>query len=136
MNATPTREDALTNWSQALASAPHVVTRAAIDEPRSIQRLADSAASLHGLVHYIIENYAVGDDELAELEWDVDLLEGASSFLYRNLGLSVYDTKARLDRMSGAMMGTARYMQPDPLEAWQSVRRAVAKAPPIEDRVS
>ena len=128
MNATTDRTDALTNWSQALASAPHVIVRAAIDEPDKIRRLADSAASLHGLVHYIIENYAVADDERAELLWDEDLLESASSFLYRNLGLSIADTASRLQRMSGAMMGTARYMDPDPLLAWQAVRRAVATA--------
>ena len=126
MNATPNREDALSNWTQALASAPHVVVHAAIDEPEKIQRLADSAASLHGLVHYIIENYDIAGPEKAELEWDVDLLMGASSFLYRNLGLSSMDTYARIERMSGAMMGTARYMETDPREAWQSVRRAAA----------
>jgi hypothetical protein len=132
MNATRTRDDALTNWSRALASAPHVVVRAAIDEPEMIQRLADSTASLHGLLNYIIENYPVADQERVELEWDVDLLEGASSFLYRNLGLSTQDTAARLERLSGAMRGTARYMHPDPLEIWQSVRRAADAAPPIE----
>ena len=132
MNATPNREDALTNWSQALASAPHVVLRAAVDEPQKIQRLADSAASLQGLLSYIIENYEVAEQERAELEWDVDLLRGASSFLYRNLGLSSFDTVARIERMSGAMMGTARYMETDPLEAWLSVRRAAALTP-IDD---
>ena len=128
MNTLYDRDDALTNWSHALASAPHVVVRAAVDDPNSIQRLADNAASLHGLAHYVRDHYAVSGHELANLEWDIDLLEGASSFLYRNLGLSMVDTTARLQRLSGAMMGTAHHMDHDPMEAWQSVRRAAEQS--------
>ena len=122
MNAIHGREDAFSNWSRALACAPHVVLRASIDEPDKIQRLADDAASLFGLVNFVRDNYAVSGNELAELEWDIDLLMGASSFLYRNLGLSGEDTVARIQRLSGAMMGTAQFMDRDPIETWHQVR--------------
>ena len=129
MNATYDRDDALANWSRALASAPHVVVRASVDQPDKIQRLADHSASLFGLVNYVYENYEVSGNELAELEWDIDLLSGASSFLYRNLGLSSEDAVARIQRLSGAMMGTAQYMDRDPLEAWHQVRQAATELP-------
>ena len=122
MNTIQQGENALTQWSQSLASAPHVVLRAAVDEPQKIQRLADGAASLHGLMHYVRENYTISGHDLASLEWDIDLVQGASAFLYRNLGLSAEDSAARIKRLSGAMQGTARYMDHDPLETWLSVR--------------
>jgi hypothetical protein len=129
MNAIHDRDDALANWSRALACAPHVVVRATVDEPDRIQRLADHSASLFGLLNYVYENYDVSGNELAELEWDIDLLSGASSFLYRNLGLSSEATVTRIQRLSGAMMGTAQYMDRDPLEAWQQVRAAATTLP-------
>lgn len=129
MHAVHDRTDALTNWSRALACAPHVVLRAAIDEPDKIQRLADDSACLFGLVSYVYENYPIAGLELVELEWDIDLLSGASSFLYRNLGLSSEDAVARIQRLSGAMMGTAQYMDRDPLEAWHEVRQAATRLP-------
>lgn len=133
MNAGYDRNDALENWSHALASARYAITRAAIDEPSRIQRLADSTASLHGLAHYVVDTYPMTRTERAELEWDLDLLAGASSVLYRNLGLSTNDTLARLERLSGAMRGTARHMDRDPLEAWHSVRRRAKASPVVEE---
>ena len=122
--------NALSSWAVALACAPHVLEGANIDDPEKIRRLADSAASLHGLVHYVIENCATDDADYAKLAWDCDLLAGASSFLYRNLGLSPQDSAARINRLSGGMRGTAKHMEIDPLETWQSVRREAADAAP------
>ena len=124
MNSKLQNDTPLMHWSQALASAPHVVLRAAIDEPGKIQRLADGAASLHGLMQYVRENYPVSGPELADLEWDIDLVEGASAFLYRNLGLSAEDSAARIRRLSGAMRGTAQFMNHDPMQTWRSVHEA------------
>lgn len=127
------RDDAMSNWALALACAPHVLQGAAIDNPEKIRRLADSTASLHGLVNFVLENYPIEESELAVLEWDADLLAGASSFLYRNLGLSQIDTAERMRRFSGGMMGTAAHMNVDPKQAWQSVRAEASRVPPIAE---
>ena len=126
-------DDAMSNWAMALAAAPHVLQGANIDNPEKIRRLADSTASLHGLVAFVLENYPSDDSEVAVLEWDADLLAGASSFLYRNLGLSQMDTAERIQRFSGGMRGTAAYMEIDPKQAWQSVRKAAERVVPIEE---
>ncbi len=121
-------DDAMGNWVTALAAAPHVLQGAWLDDPSSIQALADSSASLHGLVAYVRENHAVLDAERALLDWDLDLLAGACTFLYRNLGLSEDDTLERMGRLSGAMQGTARYMDKDPLETWARIRHEAEEA--------
>jgi hypothetical protein len=121
-------DDAMGNWVTALASAPHVLQGAWLDDPSSIRALADSSASLHGLVQYVRENHAVLDAERALLDWDLDLLAGACTFLYRNLGLSEDDTLERMGRLSGAMQGTARYMDTDPLATWAQVRNKAEQA--------
>ncbi len=121
-------DDAMGNWVTALAAAPHVLQGAWLDDPTGIRALADSSASLHGLVAYVRENHAVLDAERALLDWDLDLLAGACTFLYRNLGLSEDDTLERMGRLSGAMQGTARYMDTDPLETWAHVRHKAEKA--------
>ena len=36
---------------------------------------------------------------------------------------------ARIQRLSGAMMGTAQYMDRDPLQAWHEVREAATALP-------
>lgn len=121
-------DDAMSNWVTALAAAPHVLQGAWLDDPSGIRALADSSASLHGLVTYVRENHAVLDAERALLDWDLDLLAGACTFLYRNLGLSEDNTRERMGRLSGAMQGTARYMDVDPLQAWVQVRNKAEKA--------
>ncbi len=124
-------DDAMGTWALALACAPHVLEGATIDNPDMIQRLADSSASLHGLVAFIRENYQITEAETAMLDWDLDLLAGASSFLYRNLGLSEDATIERMRRLSGAMQGTARYMEGDPVATWSSIRREAKAASPL-----
>ena len=124
-------DDAMSNWAMALACAPHVLEGATIDNPDMIQHLADSSASLHGLVAYVRDNYDTDNVDTAMLDWDLDLLAGASSFLYRNLGLSEDATVDRLRRLSGAMMGTAKYMEANQLETWSSIRRQAERTDPL-----
>ncbi len=124
---TMNRDDAMENWVAALATAPHVLQGAVLDDPANIQLLADSSASLHGLVAFIYDQHAVLDVEKSLLEWDLDLLAGASGFLYRNLGLSEEQSMERLGRLSGAMQGTARYLDTDPLTIWSRVRNRAEK---------
>lgn len=121
-------DDAMENWVHALAVAPHVLQGAWLDDPAAVQSLADSSASLHGLVAYVKDNHSVLDAERALLDWDLDLLAGACTFLYRNLGLSEDDTMERMCRLSGAMQGTARYMDTDPLETWARIRDRADRA--------
>lgn len=125
------RHDAMSNWAVALATAPHVLEGGTIDNPQMIQRLADSSASLHGLVAYIREHYEADELSTARLDWDIDLLGGASAFLYRNLGLSEEAAVDRLKRLSGAMMGTAKYMEGDHLQTWSDIRREAEKTGPL-----
>lgn len=122
------QDDAMENWVHALAVAPHVLQGAWLDDPTAARSLADSSASLHGLVAYVKDHHAVLDAERAMLDWDLDLLAGACTFLYRNLGLSEDDTLERMGRLSGAMQGTARYMDTDPLETWARVRDRADRA--------
>lgn len=124
-------DDAMSNWAMALACAPHVLEGATIDNPDMIQHLADSSASLHGLVAYVRDNYDTDNVDTAMLDWDLDLLAGASSFLYRNLGLSEDATVDRLRRLSGAMMGTAKYMEANQFETWSSIRRQAERTDPL-----
>ena len=126
-----TSDDAMGNWAMALACAPHVLQGATIDSPDMIRRLADSSASLHGLVAYIRENCEADEFESALLDWDIDLLAGASSFLYRNLGLSEDATIDRMKRLSGAMMGTAKYMEGDHLQTWSNIREQAERTKPL-----
>ena len=119
--------DAVSNWARALASAPHVLEGAAVDDPERLRRLADSAASLQGLVNFVLENCASDEWDVAELEWDYELLVGASTRLYRNLGLSDSESFERMQRLSGGMMGTARHMAIDPMTTWRSVRDAASR---------
>ncbi|MDJ0940115.1 MAG: hypothetical protein QNJ00_10150 [Woeseiaceae bacterium] len=128
MHANTHSFDAVNNWARALASAPHVLEGAAVDDPERLRRLADSAASLHGLVHYVLENCASDDWDVAELEWDYELLVDASTRLYRNLGLSDTESVERMQRLSGGMMGTARHMAIDPMTTWRSVRDVASRA--------
>jgi len=131
MSNVRTSDNAMENWAMALACAPHVLQGATIDSPDMIQRLADSSASLHGLVAYVRENYDTDDSESALLDWDIDLLAGASSFLYRNLGLSEDATIDRMHRLSGAMKGTAKYMEGCQLDTLKDVRRQAKRTPPL-----
>ena len=126
--ATNRQDDAMENWVNALAVAPHVLQGAWLDDPAAVHSLADSSASLHGLVAYVKDNHAVLDAERALLDWDLDLLAGACTYLYRNLGLSEDDTLERIGRLSGAMQGTARYMDSDPLETWARIRDRADRA--------
>ncbi len=131
MSDARTSDDAMSNWAMALACAPHVLQGATIDSPEMIQRLADNSASLHGLVAYIRENYEADDIDSALLDWDIDLLAGASSFLYRNLGLSEEATIDRMGRLSGAMKGTAKYMDANHLETWSAIRQRAERTEPL-----
>jgi hypothetical protein len=117
--------DAMHRWTIALDRAPAILEGARPDDPDDARRLADSSASLHGLLAWIRESCPLAGPEAPRLDWNIALLADAASLLYRELGLTEEAALERLGRLSGAMSGTARQMNGSAVDVWRSLRPTV-----------
>lgn len=114
--------DAMHRWSLALEYAPHILEGGPIEDPDAARRMADSSATLHGLLTWLRQNCPAAQSDAARLEWNIELLRDAAALLYRDLGLTRQAALERVSRLSGAMMGTAQQMDGGAIDAWTSLR--------------